>query len=230
MNVLPENDSERGEILLATGLIDYFPNACAEVARHSAKSNAKHNPNQPMHWARDKSTDHRNKIARHLVDAGGFDKDGNRHSVALAWRGLAQLEDELIAEGATPGRNAIGSPNSDARKLYEETGLIAAAQDAKLSTCAESKARSCELLAECAREAQTMGLYANAGIPAESAYLASFGPNNAPPMFATLRDIPTTFTDSYGNGITRRIASQRVTLSDDHPLKHVTLYGPEDSL
>lgn len=112
MNILPENDNDRGDILLATCLLDYFPNACAAVARHSAKSNEKHNPGQPPHWARDKSTDHRNKIARHLVDAGGFDKDGNRHSVAIAWRGLALLEDELIAEGATPGRNAVGSPSS----------------------------------------------------------------------------------------------------------------------
>lgn len=129
MNVLPENDTERGEILLATCLLDYFPNACAAVARHSAKSNDKHNPGQSPHWARDKSTDHRNKIARHLVDAGGFDKDGNRHSVALAWRGLALLEDELIAEGATPGRNAVGSPGNTSRQLYDETSAMAAAWD-----------------------------------------------------------------------------------------------------
>ena len=146
MNVLPENDGERGDILLATCLLDYFPNACAAVARHSAKSNAKHNPGQPPHWARDKSTDHRNKIARHLIDAGGFDKDGNRHSVAIAWRGLALLEDELIAEGAVPGRNAVGSPSSKAA------------------------------LAELVAESQRLGLYDD-GIPAESAYLASFAPN-----------------------------------------------------
>lgn len=132
MNILPESDNERGEILLATCLLDYFPNACAAVARHSAKSNEKHNPGQPPHWARDKSTDHRNKIARHLIDAGGFDKDGNRHSVALAWRGLALLEDELITEGATPGRNAMGSPTDTAHQLYDETSAIASAQDAKL--------------------------------------------------------------------------------------------------
>lgn len=156
MNVLPENDSDRGDILLASGLIDYFPNACAAVARHSAKSNAKHNPKQPMHWARDKSTDHRNKIMRHLVDAGGFDADGNRHSVAIAWRGLALLEDELIAEGATPGRNAKGSPVNHARKLYDETSAIHAAQDAKSS------------LAELAQEAQRWGMYAHADTPEKS--------------------------------------------------------------
>ena len=146
MNVLPENDIERGEILLATCLLDYFPNACAAVALHSAKSNDKHNPGQPPHWARDKSTDHRNKIARHLIDAGGFDKDGNRHSVALAWRGLALLEDELIAEGATPGRNAIGSPGN------EEL-------DIDWNACFPTRAQR-EVMA------------AHSGIPAESADLA----------------------------------------------------------
>ena len=115
MNVLPEDDAERGAILLADCLLDYFPNACAAVAKHSAKSNAKHNPGQPPHWARDKSTDHRNKIMRHLVDAGGVDRNGDKHSVALAWRALANLEDELIAEGATPGRNTRGAPKEHRR-------------------------------------------------------------------------------------------------------------------
>ena len=223
MNILPENDDERGDILFATCLLDYFPNACAAVARHSAKSNKKHNPGQPPHWARDKSTDHRNKIARHLIDAGGFDKDGNRHSVAIAWRGLALLEDELIAEGAVPGRNAVGSPQISARQLYDETSAIAAAQDAKLD-----------------------------GIPAESAYLASFSPNGsriATPAEidglrgvltaeelkgfgigdvepATLRGIPDSFTDSHGNRITRRHPMAAEALRDHDE----RLSGPEDHL
>lgn len=183
-NVLPENDTERGEILLATCLLDYFPNACAAVARHSAKSNEKHNPGQPPHWARDKSTDHRNKIARHLIDAGGFDKDGNRHSVALAWRGLALLEDELIAEGAAPGRNAIGSPDNTARRLYDETSAIAAAQDAKLDS----------IRAEPAPKWSPQWL-AEQGIPAESTYIASFRPNGSrivtPAEIAELRKVLT---------------------------------------
>lgn len=240
MNVLPENDDERGEILLATCLLDYFPNACAAVARHSAKSNDKHNPGQSPHWARDKSTDHRNKIARHLIDAGGFDKDGNRHSVALAWRGLALLEDELIAEGATPGRNAVGSPGNTARRL-DEASAIAVKQAAKVA------------LAELTAESQKLGLY-NDGIPAESAYLASFGPNADIPSKspkadrrvltdaerkawgigdiepATLRGIPDSFTDSHGNRITRRDATRHPMHAEalrDHDER---LFGGEDRL
>lgn len=102
---LPEEG--RDEFPMADGLLDYFPNALAEVARWSKIGNDKHNPGQPMHWNRDKSTDHRNKIARHLIDAGKRDKDGNRHSAALAWRALANLQEELEREEGFPmPRNA----------------------------------------------------------------------------------------------------------------------------
>lgn len=86
------------------GLLDYFPAALAAVAAHSMAGNAKHNPGQPLHWARDKSLDHADCITRHLVERGGFDPDGTRHSAALAWRALALLQTELEAEGAEPGR------------------------------------------------------------------------------------------------------------------------------
>lgn len=93
---LPEDDALRGEFALADGLFDYFPNALAAVARHSKLAGDKHHPGEPMHWERSKSTDHRNKIARHLIDAGDgrVDKDGNLHSVALAWRALALAQEE----------------------------------------------------------------------------------------------------------------------------------------
>lgn len=101
-NSLPEDDTLRGQFPMADGLLDYFPNALAEVARISHHGNQKHNPGQPMHWARGKSTDHRNKIMRHLVDAGGKDKDGYRHSAYLAWRALAFLQEELERDEGYP--------------------------------------------------------------------------------------------------------------------------------
>jgi hypothetical protein len=109
-NVLPTDAAARNAIPMADGCLDYFPNALAAVAALSKVANEQHNPGEPMHWARNKSTDHRNKILKHLVDAGGIDADGQRHSAKVAWRALALLEDELIAAGAVPGRNAIGSP------------------------------------------------------------------------------------------------------------------------
>lgn len=99
---LPEDDELRGQYPMADGLLDYFPNALAEVSRISKRGSDKHNIGQPMHWARNKSTDHRNKIMRHLVDAGRLDSEGVRHSANLAWRALALLQEELEREEGYP--------------------------------------------------------------------------------------------------------------------------------
>jgi hypothetical protein len=84
------------------GLMAYFPNALAEVARVSKIGNDQHNPGQPMHWARGKSTDHANKIARHLIDVGRKDARGVRHAARLAWRALALLQEEIEREEGAP--------------------------------------------------------------------------------------------------------------------------------
>jgi hypothetical protein len=76
----------------------YFPRAMAEVARVSKAGNDQHNPGQPLHWAREKSTDHADCIARHLLEHGTRDSDGQRHSGKLVWRSFALLEEELEAE------------------------------------------------------------------------------------------------------------------------------------
>lgn len=109
-SALPTDSEARNAIPMADGLLYYFPNALAEVARISKIGNEQHNAGEPMHWARNKSTDHANKIIRHQMESGTFDADGSRHSGKVAWRALAQLEDELIAAGATPGRNTKGTP------------------------------------------------------------------------------------------------------------------------
>jgi hypothetical protein len=98
----PEDDAERSKFPLFDGALAYFPNAIAYVAYISKMGSEKHNPGQPMHWARNKSTDHENKIARHLVDAGKLDSAGVRHSGNLAWRSLALLQTELEQAGLCP--------------------------------------------------------------------------------------------------------------------------------
>ena len=88
--------AERKDTPMATGVLDYFPDALAAVARHSKAGNDKHNPGQPLHWSREKSTDHADCILRHLAGRGGRDSaDGSRHSVGLAWRALALLQLEI---------------------------------------------------------------------------------------------------------------------------------------
>lgn len=94
--LIATSSEERKMYPMAEGLLDYFPDALAAVARHSFESNQKHNPGQPMHWARGKSMDHADCILRHLERRGLFD-GAARESTALAWRSLALLQEELEA-------------------------------------------------------------------------------------------------------------------------------------
>ena len=96
--MLPTDAKARKEYPIARGLLDYFPDACAEVGHVSKVGNDQHNPGQPLHWAKGKSTDHADCIPRHLIDRGSFDTDGIRHSAKLAWRALALLQIELENE------------------------------------------------------------------------------------------------------------------------------------
>jgi hypothetical protein len=93
--VLPTDSAARKATPIARGVLDYFPLAIAEIARVSKAGNDQHNPGQPMHWAREKSTDHADCVARHLIDRGTVDTDGQRHTAKLAWRALALLQTEL---------------------------------------------------------------------------------------------------------------------------------------
>lgn len=96
---LPENDNERKIIQICTGVLDYFPDAIAEVAIVSRIGNEQHNPGQPLHWAKEKSTDEANSLVRHLLERGKRDKkDGQRHSAKVAWRALALLQREIETE------------------------------------------------------------------------------------------------------------------------------------
>lgn len=104
---LLEASSEKRKMYpITSGVLDYFPDAIAAVAEVSFQGNEKHNPGEPLHWARGKSMDHADCIARHLVERGGV--DGNiLHTAALAWRALALLQEELEkAHGLAPPRGA----------------------------------------------------------------------------------------------------------------------------
>jgi hypothetical protein len=96
--MLPTDPKERKATPIFSGVVKYFPLALAEVARVSKAGNDQHNPGQPLHWDKSKSTDHADCIIRHLIDAGELDSDGQRHSAKVAWRALALLEMELENE------------------------------------------------------------------------------------------------------------------------------------
>ena len=120
---LPDDAASRKEIPITTGLLDYFPAACAEVAKVSKAGNEQHNPGQPLNWAREKSRDQSDTIVRHLMQRGTIDSDGTRHSAKMAWRALALLQEELeAAEGFEPDKPAEGPAPARARRsisIYE---------------------------------------------------------------------------------------------------------------
>ena len=105
--VLPTFPAARKALPVFSGVLDYFPNAIAAVAGLSKVGNDQHNPGEPLHWAREKSTDHADTIVRHLMERGTVDIDGVRHSTKAAWRALALLQEELErVEGAPVSRGS----------------------------------------------------------------------------------------------------------------------------
>ncbi len=118
-NTLPTDATERKNIPLAEGCLFYFPAALAGVARISKIGNDRHNPGEPLHHARGKSTDHADCILRHLLDLrevlAAYERDTVRPQFALepispqileeasclAWRALA-LSQELHERFGAP--------------------------------------------------------------------------------------------------------------------------------
>lgn len=89
---------ERKGYPIFTGVIEYFPDALLEVAKVSKLGNDQHNPGQPLHWAREKSTDQLDAAMRHMIEHGKIDTDGGYHLAKAAWRLLAELQLEIERE------------------------------------------------------------------------------------------------------------------------------------
>jgi hypothetical protein len=87
-DIFGSTPEQRKTAPIYTGLLSYFPLACAAVARHSVASNEQHNPGEPVHWAQDKSIGTGDQIVRHLTEG---------HLEACAWRALELLERKLRA-------------------------------------------------------------------------------------------------------------------------------------
>lgn len=115
--MLPSDPKARKRIPLATGLLDYFPDALADVAGLSLVANEQHNPGEPLHWSRHKSNDHDDCLMRHFMERGTVDSDGIRHRAKVAWRALAALQLEIEAarerEEAAERRRQAAEPFRD---------------------------------------------------------------------------------------------------------------------
>ncbi len=92
---LPNDYKARKEIPLFDFLTKYFPDAIVELVKVSVAGNNQHNPGEPLHWARHKSTDQLNTAMRHMFDHGAgnvTDTDGTMHLAKAAWRLLAEIQ------------------------------------------------------------------------------------------------------------------------------------------
>jgi hypothetical protein len=85
---------------VATGCMNYFPDALLLVSWVSRNGNEKHNPGQPLHWDKSKSQDEKDAEARHMLDAfrnlppdPGLEPLGHLgHLASKAWRALGDLQ------------------------------------------------------------------------------------------------------------------------------------------
>lgn len=103
----PKTSAERKAEPIHSGVMLYFPDALAAVARISVAGNKQHNPGEPLHWARGKSMDQMDAAARHMLTLEGVDPaSGELEAANNAWRALAQLqileEKRLKAAGIMP--------------------------------------------------------------------------------------------------------------------------------
>lgn len=103
---LPEDSKARKDMPMYSGVLAYFPLALAAIAKHSKESNDKHNPGEPLHWSREKSSDHMDCVVRHAADYSLGDQQA---LVALVWRGLAQLQ--LDEEARIAAGHNVGAPD-----------------------------------------------------------------------------------------------------------------------
>ena len=110
--MLTTDSKQRKDTPVYSGVFKYFPLALAAVARVSKAGNDKHNPGEPLHWARDKGGVDADAAARHILELGTIDpEDGESHDVHLAWRALANAErtEEKRLKHAEAANTTVGA-------------------------------------------------------------------------------------------------------------------------
>ena len=103
---LPTDDAGRKALPVFRGPLMYFPDAFLAIAAVCKAGNDQHNPGQPLHWAREKSTEQMDTALRHMMDHGTGntrDVDGTYHLAKAAWRLLAELQLTIEADAQLKG-------------------------------------------------------------------------------------------------------------------------------
>ena len=128
--MLPSDRDARNALPVWDGCLMYFPDVWAEIAKVSVAGNKQYAFGGKLRWERTVSTDHENKVIRHMLDhaAGNvLDSDGTFHLAKAAWRVLAALQLAIEAQAVVnsandhradqEGRNAQGL-GQEAQRAY----------------------------------------------------------------------------------------------------------------
>lgn len=118
--MLPADRDARNALPIWEAVVMYFPDVWAEVAKVSVAGNKQHGLGTKLHFARDVSTDHLNKVFRHCLDhAQGslIDSDETYHMAKAIWRACAELQVTIERQQAARALDAV----SDDR-IYSEMG------------------------------------------------------------------------------------------------------------
>ncbi len=129
---LPTDSAARKQFPMWEGVVEYVPGALAAMARTSMKGNAKHNPGEPLHHARGKSSDHKDCAMRHLMDYVAMIAYRERFgddSVSLdaleeelgnfVWRTTVFAQEELERLGLTPRAPRAVLPGETASEVVQ---------------------------------------------------------------------------------------------------------------
>ncbi len=110
---LTTDSDERKRLPMLAVLAGYFAAAMAGLTRHAVRSNEKHNPGEPVHWARGKSTDHPECVLRHSWDIAEMTAWCRANRGHPDWeKNVTLLEHEHDAR--------VWRSSADSQQFYEE--------------------------------------------------------------------------------------------------------------
>src|SRR5215469_14779466 len=107
---LPSDRDARNALPIWDGVVMYFPDVWAEVAKVSVLGNKQHALGAKLRFARDVSTDHLNKVFRHCLDHGTgnlIDEDGTYHMAKAIWRACAELQVAIERQQAAAALDSV---------------------------------------------------------------------------------------------------------------------------
>lgn len=129
------SSAERKQFPMATGLVDYAPDALAAISHISYLGNEKHNSGQPLHHAREKSGDHPDCVLRHMSTRFDVDpayKDDVLapvfHKCEAAWRAIIDLQETMervYGLPPAPGARYPGEPADAVERAAYRRAAIA---------------------------------------------------------------------------------------------------------